>query len=164
MTNVAVTKSFSSLQDSPLPVSGKVKHCAGNVQERFGIPIEYLYLKAKHKMERVRDDDHPLSSRGRPPFLSISTTTSQGSYHQQRSNYRTPSASLIHSAVRSVLDDATPSSIVSDDRSEGESFVDGDLVTPKTASSPALESLQIERLPAIPDEQDRKRFIVSIDS
>ncbi len=114
-------------------------------------------------MERVGDDDHPLSTRSRPPLLSISTTISQGSYNQ-RSNYRTPSASLIHSAVRSVLDDATPSTIMSDDRSEGESFVDGDMVTPKHTDSPELESLQIERLPPIPDEQDRKRFIVSVGS
>lgn len=110
-------------------------------------------------MQRVLDDDHPLSTKGRSSRLSISTAMSQGSY-QPRSNFRTPSAALIQSAVRSVLDDATPGSIVSDDRSDGGSFLD-DPVTPKNAFSPTLESLQIEPLPPLPDEQDRKRFIVS---
>lgn len=108
-------------------------------------------------MERVLDDDHPLSSKGSSTRLSISTTISQGSY-QPRSNFRTPSAALIQSAVRSVLDDATPGSIVSDDRSDGGSFLD-DPVNRHNFFSPGLESLQIEPLPPLPDEQDRKRFI-----
>lgn len=110
-------------------------------------------------MERVRADEHPLSSAtpGRASFSS--RTESRNRNHASSS--RTPSASLVRSAVRSVLDEATPSTIVSDDRSEGGSFVDGDLVTLNQTRSPTLASLQTQRLPPIPDEQDRKRFIVS---
>jgi hypothetical protein len=118
-------------------------------------------------MERVGADDHPLSTAGRSSLLPTASGRIPNqagiSFSEHRIHYqnRTPSASLIQSAVRSVLDDATPSTVVSDDRSEEGSFVDGDPVASRYSSSPALHSLQIERLPPIPDEQDRKRFIVS---
>lgn len=122
-------------------------------------------------MERVSADDHPLSTVGRSslrsnatgPGRAASQAGTSNSEHRTHAHYqsRTPSASLIQSAVRSVLDDATPSTIVSDDRSEGGSFVDVDPVASgySYTSSPALDSLKIERLPPIPDTQDRKRFI-----
>ena len=123
-------------------------------------------------MERVGADDHPLSTVGRSSLLSETTAGTTGrvgrqmgtsfTEHWYHYHTRTPSASLIQSAVRSVLDDATPSTIVSDDRSdEGRSYVDGEHFTSAYFPSPALDSLQVERLPPIPDEQDRKRFIVS---
>ena len=129
-------------------------------------------------MERVAEDDHPLA-----PAAPLSISTNHGHQQQQlhHRSYRTPSASLIHSAVRSVLDDATPNStIISDDQSETSAArLPGDYtVSPRfwtnsqqqqqqqqqEASSPTLESLQMERIPPIPDKQDRKRFIVSTGS
>ena len=60
-------------------------------------------------------------------------------------------AELVQSAARSLLDTST--SQLSDD----ESCLPG-----KASPSPmaALSSLKQETLPALPDEQDRKRFIV----
>ena len=130
-------------------------------------------------MERVAEDDHPLA-----PAAPLSISTNHGHQQQQQQqqlhhrSYRTPSASLIHSAVRSVLDDATPNStIISDDQSEtsaarlpGDSSVSPRFWTnsqqqqQQEVSSPTLESLQMERIPPIPDKQDRKRFIVSTGS
>lgn len=122
-------------------------------------------------MERVGANDHPLSS-----FSASTAGGGRSSLLSNTANSRTPSASLIQSAVRSVLDDASPSTIVSDDRSDdseegAESFVDGNRVTPNKyypgknknndSSTPTLESLQMQQIPPIPDEQDRKRFIVS---
>ena len=88
----------------------------------------------------------------------ISATTSSDS------ETRSPAASLIQSAARSILDNetATPSTIVSDDASENFSCADGTLGKRNTRRghfAPSLNSLQIETLPAIPDEQDRKRFV-----
>jgi len=148
-------------------------------------------------MEPVVDDDHPLAiekSTVRSP-LSISTSVSATPYsslkqrqqeqqqQQHYRSYRTPSASLIQSAVRSILDDATPSStIVSDDQSEtsGVPFSGEYSASPRfwsqnqqtphqrplhesssSSSPPTLESLKTEPIPPIPDKQDRKRFIVS---
>ena len=121
-------------------------------------------------MERVAEDDHPLA-----PTAPLSISTNYGQQQQQQQHYRsyrTPSASLIHSAVRSVLDDATPNStIISDDQSETSGLPGEYAASPRfwtnshhqqqQASSPTLESLQTERVPPIPDKQDRKRFIVS---
>ena len=59
-------------------------------------------------------------------------------------------AQLVQSAAKSLLDTST--SMVSDD----ESSVGGHNSSPRTA----LKSLETETLPTIPDEQDRKRFIV----
>eukprot|EP00934_Nitzschia_sp_Nitz4_P009283 Nitzschia sp. Nitz4//scaffold4_size323378//124331//127668//NITZ4_000651-RA/size323378-snap-gene-0.414-mRNA-1//1//CDS//3329553372//9273//frame0 len=69
----------------------------------------------------------------------------------------TPSAALIHSAVRSVLDDATPSTIVSDDKSDVGSFADSG--RSPLYDTPTLASLRTKAVPPIPDEQDRRRFI-----
>lgn len=132
----------------------------------------------------------------------------EGQYRHQRETYRhrrhqnqpqyyhdrSPTASLIQSAARSVLDEATPDSIASDggyeyeyeynqyDKysahrnkyddaddadndsigSESLSCADGNLGSLRKPSSPNLLSLQMETLPAIPDEQDRRCFIVSL--
>lgn len=90
-----------------------------------------------------------------------SSDDQRGTHYPQHYLARTPSASLIKSAVRSVLDDATPSSIMSDDRSDDGSCVDGETALPKFSSSPGLTSLRMETLAPIPTEQDRRRFIVS---
>lgn len=89
---------------------------------------------------------------------------------------RSPAASLIQSAARSVLDDATPNStVISEDASEISTFYDANLggSSSKTWSQQQqrhihnsyrhpvadLRSLETKTLPAIPDEQDRRRFI-----
>ena len=96
-------------------------------------------------------------------------------------------ASLIQSAARSVLDNTPASTNVSDDEYEyDEESQSGDYYSYNTyddddsrsscadgsssrrrrsrqqrVASPTLRSLQRETLPAMPDEQDRKRFVVS---
>lgn len=59
-------------------------------------------------------------------------------------------ASLIQSAARSILDDSPPGT-------DGDSCSNGQRSTP----SLTLQSLQTRIVPAMPDEQDRKRFLVS---
>ena len=62
---------------------------------------------------------------------------------------------LIQSAARSVLDGTTPTSHpMSDDGTEYSP-------TRSTKPVPTLESLETKPIPPMPDEQDRKRFIVS---
>lgn len=121
-------------------------------------------------MERVADDTHPLANSPAPASISTNVATPSSSLqsqgHSQRS-YRTPSASLIQSAVRSVLDDITPTStIVSDDQSEASFIFPSDSPSLRFGKNkqapPTLESLQMEKIPPIPDAQDRKRFIVSV--
>jgi hypothetical protein len=105
-------------------------------------------------MERVVAEDHPLSSpENNIGHSAIFRSNSEPGPSQQRS----PAALLIHSAARSILDDGTPSTAVSDDGSESYSGA-------RIPSSPTLASLQIETMPALPDEKDRKRFVVSIFS
>ncbi len=58
-------------------------------------------------------------------------------------------AELVQSAARSLLD-ASPT-LMSDDESDEQA---------SPSSSAALSSLQTETLPALPNVQDRKRFIV----
>lgn len=60
-------------------------------------------------------------------------------------------AELVQSAARSLLD--TSATLLSDDDSGTE---------PSPSSSAKLSSLQTEKMPALPDEQDRKRFIVRL--
>jgi hypothetical protein len=111
------------------------------------------------------------------PESRVSSTTSSGNINlgnliqnmrqnssEQPRQLGSPAASLIQSAARSMLDDATPDtavSAVSDDISERGSYADGNLGNlRKTAVSPTLASLRhTKKIPAIPDEQDRKRFI-----
>jgi hypothetical protein len=71
---------------------------------------------------------------------------------------RSPAASLIQSAARSaLLDEATPSStVISDDASE---VMSGHHRQPYQSSPAHLSSLQTPTLPALPNEQDRRRFI-----
>ena len=58
-------------------------------------------------------------------------------------------AELVQSAARSLLD--TSATLLSDDESDERA---------SPSSSAALSSLQTETLPALPNVQDRKRFIV----
>jgi hypothetical protein len=129
-----------------------------------------------------------------PPTDSVSLSTtnrSQGGTGQRRQSYqshsasasrngsevgggggvgvgaghRSPAASLIQSAARSILDDATPSTAGADDSSEsGFAFSVPRLNYHSNSNTPtippSLQSLQVETLPALPDEQDRKRFLV----
>lgn len=91
-------------------------------------------------MERVGFDDHPLS------LSPTKNATHRSNISLSRQAACSPAASLIQSAARSVLDDLKASS------NDGRATI-------SPSSSPALQSLQIETLPAIPDEQDRRRFI-----
>ena len=94
-----------------------------------------------------------------------------GSSSQNQQHHRSPAASII----RSILDDATPSTAAvsedydelarDDDSESGFAFsvprhdASSSFSTPTIP--PSLQSLQVETLPALPDEQDRKRFLVS---
>jgi hypothetical protein len=89
--------------------------------------------------ERV--ENHPLSD----DYGSIERSSS------------VDTALLIQSAARSILDDASPTSAVSD----AGSGADDSFTARVTSPSPTLTSLQMQTLPAMPDEQDRKRFVVS---
>jgi hypothetical protein len=92
-----------------------------------------------HTRERV--ENHPLSE----DYGSIEPSSS------------VDTALLIQSAARSVLDDNSPITAVSENGScEEDSFTDR-----ASPPSPTLSSLQMKTLPAMPDEQDRKRFVVS---
>jgi hypothetical protein len=170
---------------------------------------ECAAIAMKEDMERVDIDDHPLSSSYTSGSTGISSNNlsssvggagtsgsrnyyylsgtpspvSQPQFHPRSASSshatRSPAASLIQSAARSVLDDTTPNTAVSDDDgSEDCSCADGVFGRNhplrngnekstnnghySTHSSPAaLSSLQMKTLPAIPDEQDRKRFVVS---
>ena len=109
----------------------------------------------------IQNEPHGQQSRSVPgrPYRVIGASASSDS------ESRSPAASLIQSAARSILDNdaATPSSVVSDRDRESYSCADGNLGNNNTArtrqSKPSLHSLQIETLPALPDEQDRKRFV-----
>jgi hypothetical protein len=95
---------------------------------------------SRHSLERV--ENHPLSE----DYGSIEPSSS------------VDTASLIQSAARSIMDETSPSTAVSDDESDTEgSFSARAALSP----SPTLSSLQMKTLPAMPDEQDRKRFVVS---
>jgi hypothetical protein len=128
----------------------------------------------QESMERVVAEDHPLSS----PNLTNNNLTSTNTNNNNNNNNsntghsdifssnsdsgRSPAASLIQSAARSILDDGTPSTAVSDDDSEGCRSAYGTLGSSRPPASLTLASLQMETMPALPDEQDRKRFVVSI--
>lgn len=127
---------------------------------------------------RERVTEHPLQSRGNSPLPVIPkqiVTTSKASSNSPTGNGEVEStsthssltttintASLIQSAARSVLDSVyTPTSTnVSDDEDDDEN--DEELRRQQRhLPIPTLESLQKRSLPAMPDEQDRKRFVVS---
>jgi hypothetical protein len=142
-------------------------------------------------MERVDNNDHPLSSPTRflnhhhrrcrrsqpmddseqeqvfsPPQGSSCNSSNNNINNHHLENYvtRSPAASLIQSVARSaLLDEATPNSTVtSDDVSEvmsGQHYATNrNSLTPATTGA-NLSSLQTPTLPALPDEQDRRRFI-----
>jgi hypothetical protein len=72
-------------------------------------------------------------------------------------------ASLIQSAARSIMDDTSPSTAVSEDGSYDHSFTAAhSSATNETYSDTTLRSLQMKTLPTLPDEQDRRRFVVRV--
>ena len=105
------------------------------------------------------------------PNPSSRNSSEVGSSSQNQQHHRSPAASII----RSILDDATPSTAAvsedydelarDDDSESGFAFsvprhdASSSFSTPTIP--PSLQSLQVETLPALPDEQDRKRFLVS---
>jgi hypothetical protein len=132
-------------------------------------------------MQKVEHDDHPLST-----TFSSSTAQQQQQQQQQQAQVRSPTASLIQSAARSILDGGGGGGGANqrtngdgDDESDScRSIADGHRRPTKSknnnknnissysyshshSSSPRLSSLQVETMPALPDEQDRKRFVVS---
>lgn len=92
-----------------------------------------------------------------------SSTSSSGATGRQ---FGSPAAYLIQSAARSMFDEATPDTAVSgvsDDESDSDSIVDGRYGSLRSVDLSRLSSLQHRtEQPAIPHEQDRKRFIVSV--
>lgn len=100
---------------------------------------ESLHTPPRAKLEQVTT--HPLSEEsGSAVSSSINT------------------ASLIQSAAKSMLDDSSPGTNLSDDDSCSNGHRNGHRQMP----SLTLRSLQARVLPAMPDEQDRKRFLVSV--
>jgi len=85
--------------------------------------------------------DHPLNKKESTAESASIRTPVSSAY----------TASLVQSAAKSVLD-TSPSSTVSDDENSVE----------QPPSSPGLRSLLTKTVPAMPDDQDRKRFIVSL--
>lgn len=105
-----------------------------SIDEIFIMNPNKLQTPPRAKLEHVTA--HPLSEEaGSTASSSINT------------------ASLIQSAARSILDGSSPETHVSDD----DSCSNGHRNTP----SLTLQSLQARVVPAMPDEQDRKRFLVS---
>ena len=137
-------------------------------------PIDIRPMSAR----RERVTNHPLQSRSNSPLLPIpnqivtskvvtTPPTARGEVESTSTHSSLTTtintASLIQSAARSVLDSVyTPTSTnVSDDEDEAENDDEGGARQKQNISIPTLESLQKEALPALPDEQDRKRFVVS---
>jgi hypothetical protein len=125
--------------------------------EDFTKSSEKPYAKAPRPESKMARNvvEHPLSS------MTVVPNNTEESVNDQGISIRTPpqstvinTAALIQSAARSVLDDTTTSTIFSDD----ESCAHGSHRLPRTSST--LRSLQTKTLPALPDEQDRKRFVV----
>ncbi|KAG7346058.1 DUF726 domain containing protein [Nitzschia inconspicua] len=155
-------------------------------------------------MQRVDDDNHPLSSSTTTEISPASShhhqyymrkfprcddTPSEGLFLQLESNRdldherqqnreqqdrqhtplsdpnsvaRSPAASLIQSVARSaLLDEATPNStVISDDASDVMSGQYYHYHQSSSTTTPSnLSSLQTPTMPALPDEQDRRRFI-----
>lgn len=118
--------------------------------------------------------DHPLKSRSNSPLVPnhiVTTSKSGGVFstgeaesqsmgsHSSLTTINT--ASLLQSAARSVLDSVyTPTSTnVSDDEDDENDDMARERRKEQQAGRPTLESLKKEALPAMPDEQDRKRFV-----
>jgi hypothetical protein len=93
--------------------------------------------EAKFGTPRIPTRMHPFSTPGRRNEAS-STISSLDT------------ASLIQSAARSILDSRSPETDMSDTDDE-RSFCSNDV--------PALRSLETRTVPALPSEQDRKRFV-----
>ena len=102
-------------------------------------------------MERIAVKDHPLSVK----------SYDDNEVAWKKPHAASPAASLIRSAARSILDDASSPKTSGDGSSYHKSY-DNDGDDDGGRASATLLSLQKEQLPPIPDEQDRKRFIVSI--
>jgi len=111
-----------------------------------------------------RNDIDGLRSRGPASSISSETASRLGSSREEELGrpFGSPAASLIQSAARSMLDETPDTAVsgVSDDESDSDSVVDGKYGSLRSVTLSTLSSLQHRTdQPAIPDEQDRKRFI-----
>lgn len=116
-----------------------------------------------------RNESYGPASRETDSAASTSTEVRRGPSHEEATGraFGSPAAYLIQSAARSMLDEATPDKVsgVSDDESDSDSIVDGRYGSLRSVNSSRLSSLQHQTdQPAIPNEQDRKRFVVSFTS
>lgn len=93
--------------------------------------------------------EHPLMT---APPSSSDEAAKQESSCAGASASSSYAAELVQSAAKSLLD--VSNSQVSDDESLGGHHA------PLSSPVATLRSLQTEKLPALPDEQDRKRFLV----
>lgn len=134
---------------------------------------EFNHLDESHKSVPLLimewNEGNGPASRGQGSSTSSSSAARLGSRHEEGTGrpFGSPAATLIQSAARSMLDEATPDTAVSG-VSDGESdseVVDGRYGRLRSVDLSTLSSLQHRTdQPAIPNEQDRKRFIVSFQT
>lgn len=143
---------------------------------------QHSVVRTMSAARRERVTDHPLKSRSNSPLVvvpsqiiavtaknssAVATTppgevdsTSTGTHSSLTTTINT--VSLIQSAARSVLDSVyTPTSTNVSDDEDDECDAEKRRRQRQNLPIPTLESLQKQSLPAMPDEQDRKRFVVS---
>lgn len=89
--------------------------------------------------------------------LQPSTSADQADSECSEAGSTSYTASLVQSAAKAVLDTST--SMVSDDDDDVTSVTSEDGIPHSRSADATLESLMAETLPAMPNEQDRKRFI-----
>ena len=135
-------------------------HCKANGTMVKRSSREQQHFSRSHEERTDTDSNNPAGT-GRFSFRTprrlgrtrLSSSTSSSRSQVASSNAHTNM--LIQSAARSVLDGTSPNSTpLSEDGSEYASSASSKPV-------PTLQSLETKPIPAMPDEQDRKRFIVS---
>lgn len=123
--------------------------------------VSTLRLDTKREEFFKRIFSHPLQKEPQSPFLGSSSGSSLTFASHTSSSVDT--VSLIQAAAKSILEDSKDASI-SDDEDGRNLFSDSGRSHSSNEDanrwrSPGLQSLQKEKLPALPDEQDRKRFL-----
>ncbi|CAB9528307.1 Transmembrane and coiled-coil domain-containing protein 4 [Seminavis robusta] len=128
--------------------------------------VHHPSAHTKMQVRRERVTAHPLQSRGNSPLVpdqivarrKPQSPCEEGSMSSYSSLTTINTASLIQSAARSVLDSVyTPTSTnVSDDENDDD---EGHASMRSQYEAPTLDSLKREALPALPGEDDRKRFV-----
>jgi hypothetical protein len=122
-----------------------------------------LSIETKRQDFFKRIISHPLQHEPPSPFLGSSSGSSITFSSHTSSSVDT--ASLIQAAAKSILENSNEASCVASDDEDRHNFLSnmdtGYVSTEDEDSdrSPALQSLQREKLPTVPDEQDRKRFV-----